>query len=420
MQEEIYDEEIDIKVSPKASTREVTFTDVLARLWLQKYWLILSVVIGVVIGEIIIQSTPKEYTASLTMMPENNGSKKSSTSAALQALGMGGEITTDDAYNPIVYPDIVHSIPFITGLFDVEVQTSRSDTTYTLSRYVSNYTLYPWWKSSKHDQEKEFKGSGEIIDPFMLTKPENSLYDFLCKRIIIDVDRKTSQITISVTLQDALVAAQLTDTVAARLQEYITDYRTAKARTDLDYAIEINEEAQRQYYEAQQAYAEYMDRNQGLALYSAQTTRDRLDNEMKLAFNMYNQTSERVQTCEAKVQEATPVFAVVQPSSVPLYPSAPKKSMILAACVIIVVFIGIIIICWPLFVSGSFKHRLVTQRQEIMKNRESYRNKIFNWMKFHKKRNAHSSDDDDNDEDNDNNVYLPDQEERSADSYSIE
>lgn len=418
MQEEII-EDIEINVSEQSESRhEVTLTDVLVRLWLKKYWLVIWIALGVAFGIVYALGKPKQYTATLTMMPETNGSKKSSTSAALQALGMGGEIATDDAYNPSVYPDIVSSIPFITGLFDVEVQTSRSDTTYTLSQYVADHTESAWWTPRKDDNSEEFsKAADEIIDPFMLTASENSLYHYLNKRIVTDLDRKTSQISISVTLQDPLVAAQLTDTVAARLQEYITDYRTAKARTDLDYAIEINEEAQRQYYEAQQAYAEYMDRNQGLALYSAQTTRDRLENEMKLAFNLYNQTSERVQSCEAKVQEATPVFAVVQPATVPLYPSAPKKGMIVGVSTFVFGCIGILVICCPLFISGAFRQRLEAQRQELASRRSNRGSSLRGLFARRRKKEEDNDNMDDGDNDFGGQQVTA---ERSDDSYSIE
>ena len=72
------------------------------------------------------------------------------------------------------------------------------------------------------------------------------------------------------------MAAVLADTVMARLQEFVIDYRTTKARQDLKYIETLNEEAKATYYKAQQNYAAYLDRNQNLSLFSAQTTRDRL------------------------------------------------------------------------------------------------------------------------------------------------
>ena len=110
----------------------------------------------------------------------------------------------------------------------------------------------------------------------------------------------------------------------------MTNYRTNKARHDLEYAVKLNEEAKSNYYEAQQRYADFLDRNQGLAFHSAQTMRDRLENEATLAFNLYNQTAQQVQKSQAKVQENTPVYAIVTPATVPVRAVSPRKFLILA------------------------------------------------------------------------------------------
>lgn len=136
-------------------------------------------------------------------------------------------------------------------------------------------------------------------------------------------------VSIAVKMQDPLVAALVADTVTTRLKDYITDYRTNKARNDLEYAQLINEKAKKNYFEAQQKLADYLDRNQGLALHSAQTMRDRLQNEATLAFSIYNQTSQQVQSALAKVQENTPVYAVISPATVPVKPAGPRKLFIL-------------------------------------------------------------------------------------------
>lgn len=351
----------------------MTITDVIARIWIKKYVLIIWMSIGIILGITIALSIPKTYTTTLKMVPESTESA-TGTSAALAALGVGAGISSEDAYNPSLYPDIVSSIPFITSLFDVEIQTTSSDTTYTLRDYIEFHTKSPWWSnllSSEDDAKKISKSPNEIIDPFRLTAEENSLYHAISNSISTSVDKVTAEVTINVTMQDPLVAAQLTDTIAAHLQEYITDYRTAKARHDLDYAIEINEEAKKQYYEAQQTYADYMDRNQGLALYSAQTTRDRLQNEMQLAFNLYNQTSQRVQQCEATVQEVTPVFAVVNPATVPIWPSGPKKTLIVVLLTFVTTIAGILQICYSMFFSRTLRNKVLEQRAIINSRKEA-------------------------------------------------
>ena len=54
---------------------------------------------------------------------------------------------------------------------------------------------------------------------------------------------------------------------------------------------------------------------------------------MSLAYSLYNQTAKQLQLARATVQESTPVYAVVQPATVPLKPSKPSKIMILVGCV---------------------------------------------------------------------------------------
>ena len=59
------------------------------------------------------------------------------------------------------------------------------------------------------------------------------------------------------------------------------------------------------------------------------TEGERLQNEMSLAYQVYSQVANQLQVARAKVQEAKPVFAVVEPASVPLHPSGTSKKMIL-------------------------------------------------------------------------------------------
>lgn len=363
--------------SHNESSRNVTIADVFARIWVKKIELIIWIVVGIGVGITIARSLPPEYTASMCMVPEDTKSNSSQMSA-LQALGMGSAVSTDDAYTPSIYPDIVGSIPFTTQLFDVEVQTNASDSTFTLRDYMENKIKHPWWTKTladlniKSDEEEEesLKAGNDLVDPFHLTDDELSMYFVIKRRIKIVVDKRTAQVNIFVTMQDPLVAAQLTDTVAARLQEYITDYRTAKARQDLDYALSINEEAKEQYYDAQTRYAEWMDRNQALATYEAQSERDRLENDMQLAFNLFNQTSQKVQSAESKVQEVTPVFAIVNPATVPLYPQAPRKRLITFVSFFIFTSSGLIRICFGLFCSRAFRQRVRDKIKRYRKNRK--------------------------------------------------
>lgn len=327
--------------------QEIDLLELAMKLWVQKKKIAIWCAVGAIVGLIVAFSIPKEYDTAVKLAPESGSGQKAGGSLGAMAamVGLGGGATGGaDAVSPSLYPDVVSSVPFLVGLFDVPVQLMEGGEKITVRDYVEEDLRTPWWSAVmglpfkligllRGGGDDEDENSNKKTDTFQLTPQENGVVQVLQSRISASVDTKTSVITIAVQMQDPLVSATLADTVVNRLQEYITDYRTNKARKDLEYAELLNKEAQDNYYKAQQKYADYLDRNNGLILHSAQTTGERLQNEATLAFNLYNQTAQQVQVTKAKVQENTPVYTTVTPATVPIRPSSPRKPLILVGFV---------------------------------------------------------------------------------------
>lgn len=336
--------EMNNAAAPQPEEKEIDLLELAANLWHQRKKLIIWSICGAIIGLIIAFSIPKEYTTEVKLAPEISDTKN--TSGGLGALasiaGLSTTNTSADAVYPMLYPNVVSSVPFITSLFDVDVplnvkkgETPRS---MTVQEYMTEEAGSPWWSIFLKIPgaiiglfQSEEDDPNHKLDNFKLTDEEAKLVKALSERVVANVDEKTMVVTISVDMQDPLVSAVLADTVVSRLQQYVTAYRTNKARNDLEYAIKLNEEAKADYYKAQETLAEYQDRNHGIAYQSARTTLDRLQNEASLAFSLYNQTAQHVQKAQAKVQENTPVYAVITPATVPVKASKPRKLMILIA-----------------------------------------------------------------------------------------
>lgn len=326
------------QVAHPEEEKEIDLLALAGKLWQARKtigWWLLG---GIVVGLIIAFSIPREYTATVKLAPETNDGKSSGSLGALAAMaGIGGGSSGADAVYPQLYPDVMESVPFVVGLFDVPVPDKDAQIT-SVRSFLETRTSQPWWGvimglpgkaiGAIRGGDDDDKGK-KTLDSFRLTVKEDGTVRALRGRVNVSVDTKTQVVNISVTMQDPVVAAVLADTVALRLQKFVTDYRTNKARSDLEYAMKLNEEAKDAYYKAQQRYADYQDRNQGIVLQSVRTTGERLQNEMSLAFSLYNQTAQQLQQAQAKVQANTPVFAVLDPATVPLTPSAPRKAMIL-------------------------------------------------------------------------------------------
>ena len=355
-----------IKQSPVSSPeeQEIDLLELAGKVWAERRLVLKWCGVAVIVALIVGFSIPKEYTTTVMLAPEVEGGSRSlgglSALAGMAGVNMNAGESSDALY-PELYPDIVSSVGFTTELFPVFVEDEEGELKTTLYNYLKEEQRSPWWSailsfpfkcigwitSLFRDEEEENVGQG--IDPFRLTKDETSVVKMLNERISVSVDKRTSVITLSVTMQDPLISATMTDTVMQKLQNYITEYRTNKARHDLDFTQKLYDEAQKKYYVAQQAYADYVDMNQNISLRSVQTRQERLQNEMNLAYNLYNQTAQQLQLAKAKVQENTPVYTIVQAATVPLKASKPSKLMLLVGFVFLA---GVMSVGWVLFGKG--------------------------------------------------------------------
>lgn len=327
---------------------EIDWMEILRKIVAIRKTLYKAAGIGLVLGVIIALSTPKQYTVSVTLAPEMGSDSKSGGLASLASsfLGSGSLGSSPDALNAALSSEIVSSTPFLLELFDTRVQTLDGELDTTLVAYLDEQRG-SWLGTVLATPGKAIgviKGlfTEEVdtiatLNPFQLTKEENQKVETLRKNILADIDKKTGITTLSVTLQDPKVTAIVADSVVAKLQQYIINYRIAKAKEDCAYLEQLYKERQQEYYDAQQRYAQYVDANKSLVLQSVRTEQERLQNDMNLAYQVYSQVAQQLQVARAKIQEEKPVFAVVEPSTVPLQPSGTSRKVIVVGIIFLVV-----------------------------------------------------------------------------------
>ena len=339
---------------------EIDLLELARKLWDGRKRILKAGVIGAAVGLVVAFSIPKEYSVTVKLAPEVANKQAVSGGlnnlAALAGINLGSA-SSSDAVSPTLYPDILESIPFATELFDVPVTDRKGELQTTVYAYVSEQLRIPWWSSVLRAPLRLIGWVGSLfrdrdaaaaeqVDPFRLTPQQSGAVAALQERIRCEQDKKSSVITLTVTMQDPLIAATLTDTVMTHLQNYITDYRTNKARHDLEFTQKLHDEAQASYFEAQSKYARYMDANQNVVRLSARTEQERLQNEMTLKYNLYNQMAQQLQLARAKVQESTPAYVVLQPATVPLGASKPSKLLLLVGFTLL---FGAAMSAWVLF-----------------------------------------------------------------------
>lgn len=339
--------------------QEIDLMELARKLWNARKLLIKVACYAAVFGVVIALTTPKVYTVKVVLAPELGGkSSSSSLASAASMLGLGNlTMGSDaDALRVTLYPEVVSSLPFMVDLMDTPVQTKKGQKEElpmepldevlrngkkSLVGTVVSFpfkvlgTVISWFKA---DEENETDGVAKEVNPYQLTKKQAKIVTALRKQILTTVDKKTGVTSVAVTMQDPVVAAMVADTVILKLRQHITKYRTSKAQEDYEYWEQLYAQRQQEYYDAQQRYARYVDANKNVILQSVLTERERLQSEMQLAYQIYSNVATQMQMARAKVQEAKPVFAVVEPASVPLKSSGTSRKMIVLQWIFLAVF----------------------------------------------------------------------------------
>lgn len=351
-------------------THETDLIALAMKVLAEKRLLAKFVITAAILGVIVALGRIKSYKADVILAPEMSSggmgmAENIMDMASSFGIDIGGKSSVDAIY-PEIYPTLMSSNDFILQMFDVPVTLKDDNAPRTYREHLKRDLSAPFWTYPARwisSLLKLFKAAPSAggkggIDPFRLSQEEEDLINAIRGAISCVVDKKTSLITISVTDQDAQVAALIADTLQLRLQKYITDYRTRKARADMDYYATLYDEAKDNYAKAREEFTDFADKNSQTVLQSFIVKRSELENEMELKYRLYTQVATQLQAAKAKVQERTPAFIIIQAATVP----NRSSSMPRAYTVILFIALGIALdALWILFGRSLYANR--RQRQ---------------------------------------------------------
>lgn len=319
---------------------------IIKKLWDGKrlYFKVLPIVF--VVACIFILGFPRQYSTNIKLAPELGGNATTSTLGSL-ASSFGFDIDdlqTNDAITPLLYPDLMEDNGFIAGLFKIKVRSKDGNIETDYFDYLKKYHKSVLWlkpviwikKYIKKFKNKDSLQSGEF-DPYQLSKAEEDIAVAVRNNINIGFDKKNGVINIEVKDQDPLICRIIGDSVKESLQDFITEYRTSKARNDYEYYSQLTEMARKEYDEALREYSILADANSRVALKSVQMKFEAMENELDIKLNAYTTVNAQMVAAKARIQERTPAFTVIKGASVPVKPSSPKR-MIFVAFMLILAF----------------------------------------------------------------------------------
>lgn len=322
----------------KKDLKVIDLYDIAKKLWARKKLFAKTLSVAFVLSCVFILGFPRYYDTEIKLAPEtDNFTAGSSLSSLASSFGFDiNSLQSNDAISPLLYPDLMEDNGFVAGLLNVKVKTLDGKTEATYYDYITKHQKSAIWFMPiswimNMFKEKDTTGQAEF-DPYHLSRTDNDVIAKIRGDIKLSFDKKTSVITLSVTDQDALVCKTIADTVKTRLQQFITAYRTSKARIDYEYYKELAGKAKHEYEKARDIYAASSDASTNVALKSIELKLESMEDDMQLKFNTYSTINTQLQAAKAKVQARTPAFTVIKGAAVPIKPAGPKRMVFVALC----------------------------------------------------------------------------------------
>ncbi len=334
---------------------EIDLIQLTKTLWKNRKTVIKITVIFMVLGLLVAILTPPEYQVTTVMVPQVGGKSKLGGLSSLAAMaGVNLNVSGGSELSPMVYPEIVKSIPFKKALMQTKLNFRGIDHPITYYDYYMKYaktgilgnvlkytiglpgTIKKALFAKKISKRKLVADTSGLI---WLTKSQEKLAKSLNKTVYVNVDKKTGNVSLTAIMPQPLAAAQLGQRAQELLQKFIINYKIKKTKEQLKFIQGRYVVRKKDFEAAQDRLASFLDKNRNVSTAIAKAQQERFQNEYQLAFGVYSSLAQQLEQAKIQVKRETPVFSIIQPITVPNERYKPKRKEIL----IIWTFIGIII-----------------------------------------------------------------------------
>lgn len=315
---------------------EIDLIALLKTVFVARRFVIKTTILFAVLGIILAVVSPTKYTASSTFVPQLSEGQTNSPLGGLASLAginlsaiMGSQ---PQEISPSLYPQIAESVPYRLALLDATVESNTSFRDYILSQsggvailpLLKKYTIgLPGLLLNKQTDNNENLDTSL----FQITEQDKDLFELLAQVVSIEVDDQEGLVSISVELADRMVAAELAQAATDLLQSNIIAFKSQSARNNLDFIESQFESKRKEFEEIQDSIAIFKDQNLNItsALYQNQLTR--LESQFTVISSVFQELAGQVEQAKIQVNKDTPIFMIIEPVSVPLERSKPKRTI---------------------------------------------------------------------------------------------
>ena len=291
------------------------------------------------------------------MVPQvSSGQSKLGGLSSLAAMaGFKMDMNTGSELSPMIYPQIVQSVPFQMELmytklsfegYDEKISlydyyTDPQYSSFNLLGFVKKYTIgLPGIIIKAIRGEKEIPQiSGDTDNNIIrLSLDERELAESLSSSVYLNVEDRDGYISLTAIMPEAKAAAQLGQKAQKLLQEKIIEFKIEKAKAQLEFVQERYNEREKEFKNIQEKLARFQDKNKNIITELGKTELERYQSEYQISLSVFTELAKQLENSKIQVKEETPVFSIIEPINVPTESFKPKRKQIL----FIWVFLGIV------------------------------------------------------------------------------
>lgn len=367
---------VEVVQNSDAENEEIDLLDLIQTVWDGRF-LILKIVAGfLVLGLFIAFTSVEEYTSEVKVLPETQQtSPLGSLGGLARQFGFSsGPAETGGGIPARMYPSITQNTVFLVHLLDHPITLEEHDLQVTIREYLQEHQKRPVGyyvrrytiglpsvliskiRSRNDSETEEVTDTSGLMNSTFFDSQENETIRLsnrdwgsvrqLRSRIESITDSETGIVTISVKMQDPVIAAEVASLAVKQLSEFVTRYRTEKSQRDVEFIQERLEDAKDNFEDVQQELARFTDANRGQLTAVARIEEQQLQSRYNLTFNLYNTMAERLEEAQIKLQEDTPVVNITEPPAVPDQASEPNRLFI----IVVFIMLGTILAVGLIFV----------------------------------------------------------------------
>ena len=330
------------------------------QLWNGRKTIIIWTCVFIILGLVSALTMTRVYSVSTVMVPQVGSKSNSSLSSLASLAGFDlGTATSSSDLSPLIYPQIVSSVPFRRELMYTPLHYAKADTAVSMYDYAKDYvkptvfsTIMKYTIGLPSLILKSMRGQTPDVvlpkdstnnndpKPLVLTRYEVEILKIVGESVSLTVDKKEGYITLNVLGTEPIQTAELAMKAQQLLQEEITRFRIEKSRNELDYIQARYNEIKKETESYQEQLARITDKSQNTVGTRQGIELARIQSKYNISNSIYSELSKQLEQAKMQVKKDTPVFTVVQPVTVPTKPANSR-----AKKVIVWTFLGFILGC---------------------------------------------------------------------------